>query len=434
MIEEMTSDDTIGAEIYELASDLFPIFRCLTGEGVRQSLDLMARHVPLQVKSVKSGTAVHDWTVPKEWQCRDAWVKGPSGQRVIDVKDNNLHVVGYSTPIHETLRLADLKKHLFTDPAQPDVIPYRTAYYSESWGFCLSQNTLDELADGDYEVMIDATHFDGELNFGEFLHPGESEKEILLTTHCCHPSMANDNCSGMALLTHLARRISQRQTRFSYRFLWIPGTIGAITWLALNEDRLDRVRLGLTIAGVGDAGGPSYKRTRRGDALIDRAMTHLLRSKEGAQIVDFFPYGYDERQFNSPGVALNVGLFQRSPFASFPEYHTSADNLDFIAPNHLAGSFRLIMDALEILEKDRVMLNLFGKGEPQLGRRGLYDAISGSPDAADARMAMLWILNLSDGEHSLLDIAERAGIDFSLVADTADMLKLHGLLVETAAN
>lgn len=429
MLEDMVSDGKAGDVIFEIAAELFPINRSLTGPGVRETLDLLRSRVPLEIRAVPSGTEVLDWTVPKEWALRDAWVKDAKGNRVIDFKANNLHVMGYSVPVHRTMQLDELKSHLFTLPDQPDLIPYRTGYYAGTWGFCLSQNALDGLPDGEYEVMIDASLDDGEMNYGEYFHQGETEEEVLLTTHCCHPSLANDNCSGMAMLTYLAQRISGIETRLSYRFLWLPGTIGAISWLALNEGSVGRIKHGLVVTGVGDAGGPTYKRTRRGDAPIDRAMMHLLSdSKTGAKLLDFFPYGYDERQFNSPGYKLDVGLLQRSQFATYPQYHTSTDNMDFIAPGYLEEVYTLVADAIEILERDEVPVNKLPKGEPQLGRRGLYDAIGGSPDSYDQRMAMLWILNLADGEHSLLDIAERAGISFATIARTADILRERGLL------
>jgi aminopeptidase-like protein len=434
MLENMYKDEAAGDEIYQLAAELFPIFRSLTGPGVRESLELLRKSIPLEIKAVASGTEVLDWIVPKEWVFREAWIKDPSGKTIINSRENNLHVVGYSAPIHRTLALSELKRFLFSDPAHPDVIPYRTAYYADTWGFCLSQNARDGLVEGEYEVMIDSSLVEGELNYGELFHKGMSNEEIVLTTHCCHPSMANDNCSGMAMLAFLAKQILQIETRYSYRFLWIPGTIGAISWLAANEDRLDRIRQGLVLAGVGDAGGPTYKCTRRGDAPLDKAMCHLLSHREDkSDILTFFPYGYDERQFNSPGFKLDFGLVQRSQFATYPQYHTSADNLDFIAPEYLGKSYNLISDAIEIFEKDARYVNVVSKGEPQLGRRGLYDAIGGSQDSYDARMAMLWLLNLCDGEHSLLDIADRAEIEFCTIARTADLLRSKGLLVEAGS-
>jgi aminopeptidase-like protein len=288
---------------------------------------------------------------------------------------------------------------------------------------------LRSLPDGDYEVLVDSTLKDGHLTYGEYVHKGESEEEILLSAHVCHPSLADDNCSGLALLTLLAAALKATPTRYTYRFLFAPGTIGAITWLALNEPRVQNIKSGLVVSCVGDGGGPTYKKSRRGDGLIDRAMTHVLAHlAPSGSILDFSPYGYDERQYCSPGFNLPVGLFQRSQFGKFPEYHTSADNLAFIKPQHLATSFRMVSAVIEVIEHDRRYLNLFSKCEPQLGRRGLYTAIGGDKDAPAKSMAMLWVLNLSDGEHSLLDIAARSGMTFTTIRQAAEVLKLHGLL------
>ena len=418
-----------GAIIYDIASQLYPICRSITGDGVRASLDILGRHVPLTVHEVPTGTQVFDWTIPREWNIRDAYVKDPTGRKVIDFQRSNLEVVSYSVPVHRTLSLDELKRHLHSLPEQPRLIPYRTSYYSELWGFCIAHDELAQLADGDYEVVIDTTLADGHLTYAEFLHEGERAEEILLTAHICHPSLANDNCSGLALLAYVAQHLRYMSTRYSYRFLFAPGTIGAITWLARNEARVDRIKGGLAVSCVGDAGGPTYKKSRRGDALVDRAMAHVLRHlAPSARIVEFSPYGYDERQFCSPGFNLPVGLLQRSQFATFPEYHTSADNLDFIQPEHLELSCQILLAVIDIFERDGSFLNLNPKCEPQLGRRGLYAATGGHKDAPEQQMAMLWVLNLSDGGHSLLDIAERASLPFTKIRAAADLLLAHGLL------
>lgn len=426
-----TEDHGIGGEIYRLAGEIYPICRSITGDGVRETLGVLGRHVPLEVREVPTGTQVFDWTVPREWNIADAYVKDACGRRVIDFKASNLHVVGYSAPVHTRLSLAELKKHIFTLPEQPDLIPYRTSYYAETWGFCMAHNKLSELADGEYEVVIDSSFGDGALSYGEYLHRGQTGEEVLLSAHICHPSLANDNCSALALLTLLAKRLQGVRTRYSYRFIFAPGTIGAIAWLAQNEANVGRIKHGLVVSCAGDGGGPTYKRSRRGDAVIDRAMAHVLRTEApGAQVIDFSPYGYDERQYCSPGFDLPVGLFQRSLFGTFPEYHTSADNMDFIRPEHLGRSYELITAALDIIENDRTYLNLNPKCEPQLGRRGLYSAIGGDKNAPAKSMAMLWVLNLSDGKHSLLDIAERSQTPFAVIRETAALLEAHGLLAE----
>jgi aminopeptidase-like protein len=433
-LADQLDDPALGEEIFALASEIYPICRSITGPGVRDTLDVVGRHIDLEVHEVPTGTRVFDWTVPNEWIVRDAYIKDETGRKVVDFHDCNLHVLGYSQAVHARIALDELKKHVFTLPDQPGLIPYRTSYYADRWGFCMSHDRLCSLPDGLYEVLIDAAHIDGSLTYGEYLHRGESEDEFLLSAHVCHPSLANDNCSGVALLTHLAERLVRLKTRYSYRFLFAPGTIGAITWLARNEHGAKRIRYGLVVAGVGDAGGPTYKRSRSGEALIDRAMAHVLRHAAPAStVLDFSPYGYDERQFCSPGFNLPVGLFQRSPFGSFPEYHTSADNLDFIAPQHLAASYRVIAAAIEIAETDARPRSRLPKCEPQLGRRGLYTSLGGDHADPARNMALLWVLNLADGRTSLLDIAERADLPFTVVADAADRLRRHGLLTESGA-
>ncbi len=339
--------------------------------------------------------------------------------------------MSYSVPVRQQIPLSELKKHIHSLPDQPDLIPYRTSYYAENWAFCMAHHQVERLEDGIYEVVIDSTLEDGHLTYGEYLHKGTSSDEFLFSAHICHPSLANDNCSGVALLTHLAKRLSGLKTRYSYRFLFAPGTIGAITWLARNEHNAERIKHGLVVSMVGDGGGPAYKKSRRGDAIIDRAMMHTLRhSGLTPEILDFSPYGYDERQYCSPGFNLPVGLLQRSKFATIPEYHTSADNLDFIKAEHLGESYRLIAQTIEVMEGDRIYRNKLPKCEPQLGKRGLYESVGGSKEAASANLAMLWVLNLSDGQHSLLDIAERADMPFTIIHTTAQKLRQHGLLEE----
>ncbi|HUB62842.1 MAG TPA: DUF4910 domain-containing protein [Methylocella sp.] len=423
-------DSAIGADIFALAADIYPICRSITGHGVRETLGILARHIAIGVHEVPSGTEVFDWTIPREWNIRDAYIKDARGEKIVDFAKSNLHVMSYSSPVWQHLSLAELKTHIHTIPEQPDLIPYRTSYYSENWGFCMAHRQFESLRDETYEAVIDARLENGFLTYGEYLHKGESEDEFLFSAHVCHPSLANDNCSGLALLTYLAKQLSRIRTRYSYRFLFTPGTIGSITWLARNEDRLHRIKHGLVLSMVGDGGGPTYKKSRRGSAGIDQAMIHVLRhSGLTPAILDFSPYGYDERQYCSPAFNLPVGLFQRSKFGSIPQYHTSADNLDFIKPDHLAQSYRLIALTLDVIEHNAVFLNTMPKCEPQLGKRGLYDAIGGQKDVAAKSMAMLWVLNLSDGEYSLLDIAERANLPFAVIDDAARRLADKGLLV-----
>jgi aminopeptidase-like protein len=427
MLRLITED--IGEEIFALAAEIYPICRSITGDGVRETLAAIRAHIELEVHEVPTGTAVFDWVIPKEWNIRDAYIKNERGEKIVDFKQSNLHVMSYSVPVRQRLSLAELKQHVYTLPDLPDLIPYRTSYYAENWAFCMPHRLFESLRDETYEVVIDSSLTDGHLTYGEYLHKGESEDEFLLSAHVCHPSLADDNCSGVALLTHLAKRMAGLRTRYSYRFLFAPGTIGAITWLARNEGRSQRIKHGLVLSMVGDGGGPTYKKSRRGDTKIDRATIHTIRhSGLTPTILEFSPYGYDERQYCSPGFNLPVGLFQRSKFGEIPQYHTSADNLDFIAPGHLAMSYRLIAETLDVVENDAVYCNTMPKCEPQLGRRGLYGTVGGSKDAAAANMAMLWILNLSDGMHSLLDIAERANLPFAMMRKMARLLEQHGLL------
>lgn len=424
--------DAIGDELYALAAELYPICRSITGPGVRQTLEVLARHVDIQRRWIASGEPVLDWTVPPEWSIAGGFIRDMDGRTIIDFADHNLHVVGYSQPVRRVMPLSELRAHIHTLPEQPDLIPYRTAYYAPTWGFCMTQRQLDALPEGDYQVCIDSAFKDGRLDYGEYLHGGSSEREFLLTAHICHPSLANDNCSGLALLALLARNLSRRWTRYSYRFLFAPGTIGSLAWLARNESRVGLVENGLVVSCVGDAGGPTYKRSRRGNATIDRAMAHVLSRPEWAgTLKDFSPYGYDERQFCSPGFDMPVGLLQNSAFATFPEYHTSADDLDFIKPAYLARSYRLVMEVIDIVEGDWTPINLSPKGEPQLGRRGLYAALGGDKAGGEAAMAMLWVLNLADGDHSLLAMAERSGLAFADIAHAARVLRENDLLADS---
>ena len=427
-LDKLIADD-IGGELFAFAAGIFPICRSITGDGVRQTLREVGAHIALDIHEVPTGTAVFDWTIPREWNIRDAYIKNEQGEKVVDFGRSNLHVMSYSVPVQQRLSLGELKQHLYSLPDQPDLIPYRTSYYAENWAFCLPHRQLEALHDETYEVVIDSSLADGHLTYGEYLHKGETDEEFLLSVHVCHPSLADDNCSGIALLTHLAKRMIGVRTRFSYRFLFVPGTIGAITWLARNEAHVAKIKHGLVVSMVGDGGGPTYKKSRRGNAQVDRAMIHSLNhSGLSPTILDFSPYGYDERQYCSPGFNLPVGLFQRSKFGAIPEYHTSADNLGFIRPDHLRDSYRLIVETINVIENDAVFLNTMPKCEPQLGKRGLYGAVGGDKDAASANMAMLWILNQSDGAHSLLDIAERANLPFAVIQRTAQLLRDHGLL------
>ena len=418
-----------GREMHALIASLYPICRSLTGPGVRETLAVLKRQIPLEVREVPTGSRVLDWTVPREWTIRDAYIKNAAGDRVVDFRRSNLHVVGYSVPVHRRLSLAELRPHLHSLPERPDWIPYRTSYFNEDWGFCLAHRQLEALPDGEYEVHIDGSLEDGHLSYGELCIPGEIQDEMLVSTHVCHPSLCNDNLSGVAVATALARLLGDAKLRYTYRFLFVPATLGSIAWLAQHPEEAKRIQHGLVLACAGDRGPVTYKRSRRGDAAIDRAVGHVLRHAGAAGRVEAFsPWGYDERQYCSPGFNLPVGCLMRTPYGRFPEYHTSADDLDFVDPAALADTLAVCVRTLAVLESDAAYRNLYPYGEPQLGRRGLFDRAAGREPGAARELALLWVLSYSDGEHTLLDIAELSGMPFDAVRDAADSLAARGLL------
>ncbi|MFH8253491.1 DUF4910 domain-containing protein [Streptomyces roseolus] len=420
---------TPGEEMHALVERLYPLCRSITGDGVRATLDVVGEYVPLRVHEVPTGTRVLDWTVPREWNIRDAYVADATGRRVVDFAASSLHVLGYSVPIAATMPLSELRGHLHTLPDQPDLVPYRTSYYTPEWGFCLSQNTLDALPDGPYEVRIDSTLADGHLTYAEHVVPGRVADEVIVSSHVCHPALANDNLAGIAVAVFLARALAEGTPHYTYRFVFAPGTIGAITWLARNAERIERVKHGLVLACAGDRGRLTYKRSRRGDAEIDRVVRHVLEaSGRPHELVDFTPYGYDERQYCSPGFDLGVGSLSRTPYGGYPEYHTSADDVDFVSPEAMEDTLSVCREAFAVLDRNRRYVNLSPYGEPQLGRRGLYDSLGGRSDAKQAQLAMLWVLSLSDGGPSLLDVAERSGLPFDAVATAAEALRDAGLI------
>jgi aminopeptidase-like protein len=421
----------VGIEMYRLMSELFPICRSITGNGVRESLNIIKQHIPLRVHEVPTGTKVFDWTVPKEWNIKDAHVKNSKGEKIIDFRKNNLHVLNYSVPIKKKVSLQELKEHLFTLPEYPEWIPYRTSYYKENWGFCITHKQFMSLKEDEYEVFIDSSLQDGHLTYGEYYIKGEKTDEVLISCHICHPSLCNDNLSGIALSAFLAKHLGRVFLRYSYRFLFIPGTIGSITWLCLNESVVHRIKHGLVVACVGDSGKFTYKKSRQGNAEIDKAVINVLKnSGYDYKIIDFIPFGYDERQYCSPGFNLPVGCLMRTPYGRYPEYHTSADNLNFVRPEYLGESFSKYLSVLTIVESNKKYLNQNPKCEPQLGKRGLYQSIGGHQDKKLRELAMLWVLNLSDSNHGLLDISDRSGIDFILIREVADALLSHSLLIE----
>jgi len=424
-------NSSVGDDMYELMSDLYPICRSITGDGVRKTLQIIMKQIPLTIKEVGTGKEVFDWTVPKEWNIRDAYIKNPKGEKIVDFKNCNLHVLNYSIPVKKNLSLKELKKHLFTLPDYPDWVPYRTSYYNDDWGFCMSHNQLLGLDEGEYEAVIDSTLEDGHLTYGECVIEGEQQEEVLISCHVCHPSLCNDNLSGIVIATYLARYLQDNAPRYSYRFLFIPATIGSITWLALNEHNVSRISHGLVAVNLGDSGKFTYKKSRQGKAEIDQTVRNVLRHcGKDHEIVDFIPYGYDERQYCSPGFNLPIGCLMRTPHGQYPEYHTSADNLDFVSPVNLAESFSIYWSVVNVLEGNKKYVNRNPKCEPQLGKRGLYQKMGGQKDTEAKELAMLWILNLSDGKHSLLDISDASGLKFDSIRNVADLLVMHDLLIE----
>ena len=422
---------SLGREMHEFISRLYPICRSISGNGVRSTLDLVSERIPLSVSEVPSGTTVFDWTIPLEWNIRDAYLNDPSGRRVVSFSDSNLHVLNYSAPVRRKIPFSELRTHIFTDPAHPDAVPYRTSYYRENWGFCMSHRQFEALPDGEYEAVIDSTLAPGSLTYGEYLLRGESEDEVLLSSHVCHPSLCNDNLSGIAVSTFVAAALARRKTRLSYRFLFAPGTIGAVSWLARNEEHAPRIRHGLVLTSVGDRADLTYKRSRRGDTVTDRAVLLALRdSKRPLRIEPWSPYGYDERQFCSPGFDLAVGCLMRSVHGTFPEYHTSNDNLEFVDPDKLADSVEFVLSVIDIFENNHTYVNQSPKCEPQLGKRGLYRA-TGAVGLGDENLAMLWMLSLSDGRHSVLDIAEKSEMPFPLLHSAATALASADLLKQS---
>ncbi|HEY4781414.1 MAG TPA: DUF4910 domain-containing protein [Chthoniobacterales bacterium] len=407
------SEEVPPIDLHGLVRELFPINRSLTGAGVRETLAILARHIQLEVRDVTSGTAVLDWQVPLEWNIRSAMIRALDGRCLVNFADHNLHVVGYSKPIHKEVSRAELAEHIHTLPDQPELIPYRTGYFADDWGFCMPDNLWQTMQDEAYRIDIDSDLSPGSLTYGELFLPGELSDEVLITAHICHPSLANDNLSGIAVAVALAMRQARLPRRLGYRFLFIPATIGAITWLARNESELGKIRHGLVLTCIGDTGPFHFKQSRSG-APIDNAVAHILRhSGHPYEIVPFNPYGYDERQFCSPAFDLPMGCLMRSVHGTFPQYHTSADNPGFVKPQALNQSYEVVASLLDLLDANWMYARTDGRGEPQLGRRGLYRAIAGQKEAGGAsQMDLLWLLNLADGKHNLLEMAERAGIPF----------------------
>ncbi len=421
----------IGKDMYHLIDELYPICRSITGNGVRETHKIIEKHVSIKTLEVPSGKNVFDWTVPKEWNIQDAYVLDPKKNKIIDFQKSNLHVVNYSIPINMKIQLNELKKHLHSLPEQPSEIPYRTTYYTEDWGFCISNDQLLKLEDGEYSIVINSSLENGYLTYSEYYLKGKKEDEILITCYTCHPSMCNDNLSGVSLVTFLAKHLSEISLEYSYRFLFIPETIGAITWLSVNEKNISRIKCGLVVTCVGDSGNLTYKKSRQGDAEIDIIATNVLRnSGDDYNIMDFFPLGSDERQFCSPGFNLEVGSLMRTMYGNFKEYHTSADNLKFMNLKSLEDSFVKYLKIIFVLENNKTYITLNPNCEPHLGKYGLYPTMGGQKIHDTTKQAIQWILNLSDGTNSLLDISNKSNLEFDLIKNTADILTKNKLLKE----
>lgn len=419
----------VGKEMYELMRGLYPLCRSITGNGTRQTLAAIQSIVQIEVNEVPTGTKVFDWIVPKEWNIKNAYVKNSKGEKVIDFQKSNLHVVNYSVPVHERLSLQELQEHLYSLEKYPNWIPYVTSYYKENWGFALTHQQRKSLPNDTYEVVIDSELKDGSLSYGELYMPGQKKDEILLSTYVCHPSLANDNLSGVVLTAFLAKHLAKEKLRYSYRFLFIPETIGAIAWLCRNENKVKNIRHGLVVTCVGDQGKYTYKKSRQGNAQIDTAAEKALADLEKPyEILDFFPSGSDERQFCSPAFNLPIGSLMKTPYGRYPEYHTSADDLNFVQPPYLEDTFNAYLQTLFILENNAWYLNLNPKCEPQLGKRGLYHMLGGQKQNDLNELALFWVLNLSDGNYSLLDISIRSRLKFVQIKSAADALASAGLL------
>ena len=422
----------IGKDIHNFASKLWPLNRSITGAGVRLTLEIIQKNYlkNLLIYSVPSGTKVFDWTVPMEWHVDEAYLIAPDGKKICDFSVNNLHLVGYSIPFRGRIGLKQLQKNLHSLPEQPNAIPYITSYYEKRWGFCLSQNQRDVLVDGEYEVVIDSKHFVGELNYGELILPGKSDQEIFLSTYVCHPSMANNELSGPTVATYLAKWLSDTKERYyTYRFVFIPETIGSITYLSKNYTHLKKkVIAGFNITCVGDDRSYSYLPSRNGNTISDKVAKHVLKWIEpNYKIYSWLDRGSDERQYCAPGIDLPIASILRSKYGQYPEYHTSLDDLDnVVTPKGLDGGYWALRRALELIEKNRFYkTKIFC--EPQMSKRALYPTLSTKNKVPRVREIMN-LLSFCDGEHSLLDIAEKINVPAWQLYETVEKLILEDLI------
>lgn len=421
----------IGKDIHELAQKLWPINRSITGDGVRQTLKIIQEHIPdLTITEIASGTPAFDWIIPKEWAVKDAYIVAPNGKKICDFKKNNLHLVGYSTPVSKILKLSELQEHLHSLPSQPTAIPYITSYYKERWGFCLSHEDRQNLEAGEYKVFIDSDLFEGSLTYGELLIKGRLAREIFISTYICHPSMANNELSGPCVATFLAKHLKNLvSTKYSYRFIFVPETIGSIAYLSRNIENLKHaVVAGFNVSCVGDNRDYSYLPSRNGNSLSDHAAKHVLKNIcPTFKIYEWGDRGSDERQYCSPGIDLPVASIMRTKYGMYDEYHTSLDDLiNVVTPDGLSGGYNAILRAIEAIERNAYpKMTVFC--EPQLGKRGLYPTLSTKASGAEVKLLMD-LITWSDGTHSLLDIAELCNCPVWELYPIAERLCKHELM------
>lgn len=418
--------------IEEYFDRLFPINRSLTGNGNRETLKILSELVDLNIHEVPSGTSCFDWIIPPEWNVAEAWIKNSKGETIIDFSKLNLHLIGYSEPVHEKMKLNELKLHLHSLLDMPDVVPYMTSYYSRRWGFCLTHNQLSTLIDDEYEIYIDSTLDEkGSMTYGEAILQGKEQKEILFSTYICHPSMANNELSGPLVTSFLYNELKKRERlRYTYRFIFIPETIGSIYYLSkYGKDLKDNLIAGFVVTCIGDPGVFTYKRSRKKDSLPNRCVELLLEQTEEKYIVhDFFPSGSDERQYCSPGFNLPVGSLMRTMYGIYPEYHTSADNKDFISFEAMEESVKKYLNVIDMIENNHVYTCTMPFCEPQLGKRGLYPTLGSQKSRTDFLNAMMWLLNLADGTKDLITISKISNQSYSLLVEVVKVLIDKNLL------
>jgi aminopeptidase-like protein len=418
--------------MWNLMRQLFPLHRSIAGPGLRESLAILQQQVPLELHEIPTGTRVFDWEVPPEWIVRDAYIADPTGHRWVDYRSSNLHVLNHSHAVRAQMAWSELQPHLHSLPDKPAWVPYRTAFFQDTWGFCLADRQLQAMRQsghGEFEVVIDTEFRDGSLSLGELVLPGSSADECLIHAHTCHPSLANDNLSGVVVATSLAQYLATRPHRWTYRFVFAPATIGAITWLWLRQQELGAIRAGLVLTLLGGPGAFHYKQSRCEGSLVDRAAGQVMKDRGLLDnVLPYRPMGYDERQYGAPAFQLPVGVLSRTPYGQFPEYHTSADDLEFVTPESLQESFACCLEIVQTLEQNERFENLCPHGEPMLGRRGLYRAFGQEDSRGDLQESILWVLNYSDGQHDLLAIAARSGLPFASLYRAAEVLQRYDLL------